>query len=50
MKKSKSPLDRTRMKPRTEKLSWPGLKAKDRLSRVVTRAVKEAREARENEM
>jgi hypothetical protein len=27
-----------------QKLPWPGLKAKDHLSRVVTRAVKEARE------
>lgn len=30
--------------PNHEKLPWPGLKAKDHLSRVVTRAVKEARE------
>jgi hypothetical protein len=33
--------------PSHEKLPWPGLKAKDHLSRVVTRAVKEAKEARE---
>jgi hypothetical protein len=33
--------------PNHEKLRWPGLKAKDHLSRVVTRAVKEAKEARE---
>lgn len=32
-----------------EKLPWPGLKAKDRLSRVISRVVKEAREKRENE-
>jgi hypothetical protein len=32
-----------------EKLSWPGLKAKDHLSRVITRAVKDAKERRENE-
>jgi hypothetical protein len=35
--------------PRHGKLSWPGLKSKDHLSRVVTRAVKEAKELRENE-
>jgi len=29
-----------------EELPWPGLKAKDHLSRVVTRAVKRAREQR----
>lgn len=34
-------------KPDHEKLPWPGLKAKDRLSRVATQAVKEAREGRE---
>jgi hypothetical protein len=50
MKKRKSHLHRTTKKPRPEKLSWPGLRAKDRLTRVVTRAVKEAREARENEI
>jgi hypothetical protein len=32
------------MKPTHEKLPWPGLKAKDHLSRFVTRAVKEAKE------
>jgi hypothetical protein len=37
------------MKPTHEKLPWPGLKAKDHLSRVVTRAVKEARETGEKE-
>jgi len=37
-------------KPKHEKLSWPGLKAKDHLSRVLTRAVKEAKETRENEV
>jgi hypothetical protein len=39
----------TRM-PDPERLSWPGLKAGDRLSRVVTAAVKEAREARDREL
>lgn len=38
------------MKPTHEKLPWPGLKAKDHLTRVVTRAVKEAREAGEREV
>jgi len=33
--------------PNHEKLPWPGLNAKDHLSRVITRAVKEAKEARE---
>jgi len=33
-----------------EKLPWPGLRAEDRLSRIVTRAVKEAKEAREREV
>ena len=38
------------MEPEHEKLSWPGLRAKDHLSRVATRAVKEAKEKRENEL
>jgi len=50
MKKRKSHSHSTKTKLRPEKLSWPGLRAKDRLTRVVTRAVKEAREARENEI
>lgn len=33
--------------PDHEKLPWPGLKAKDLLSRIATVAVKEAKEARE---
>ena len=48
-KKRKTRLCRVSMKPTHEKLPWPGLKAKDRLSRVVTRAVKEAKETRELE-
>jgi hypothetical protein len=36
-------------KPNHQRLSWPGLKANDHLSRVVTRAVKEAKELEENE-
>lgn len=35
--------------PKHEKLPWPGLKAKDHLSRAVTRAVKEAKEKAESE-
>ncbi len=50
MKKRKAHLDQLTTKPKHEKLSWPGLKAKDHLSRVATRAVKEAKEARENEV
>lgn len=50
MKKRKERLDRVSTKPKHEKLSWPGLKAKDHLSRVVTRAIKEAKETRENEL
>jgi hypothetical protein len=42
-------LPRAAGRPKQEKLPWPGLKAKDYLSRVVTRAVKEAKETRENE-
>jgi hypothetical protein len=37
------------LKPTHEKLPWPGLEAGDRLSRIATRAVKEAKEARERE-
>jgi len=36
-------------KPRHTELSWPGLRAQDRLSRVITRWVKEQRAERENE-
>jgi hypothetical protein len=50
MKNRKPHLNRARTTPRHEKLPWPGLKAKDHLSRVITRAVKEAKETRENEM
>jgi hypothetical protein len=40
---------RLNSKPRHAKLSWPGLRAQDRLSRVITRWVKEQKEERENE-
>ena len=50
MKKRKAHSHRVSTKPKHEKLSWPGLKAKDHLSRVITRAVKEAKETRENEV
>ena len=45
-KKRKSRLYKVSMKPIYDNLPWPGLKAKDRLSRVVTRAVKDAKDAR----
>ncbi|HEX9224358.1 MAG TPA: hypothetical protein VF860_13595 [Candidatus Acidoferrales bacterium] len=50
MTKKKARLCRIRTKPKYEKLPWPGLKAKDYLSRVITRVVKEAKETRENEV
>lgn len=37
-------------RPKHEKLPWGGLRAKDHLSRVVTRAVKDARERKETEL
>lgn len=49
MKKRKAHLRGLSTKPQHKKLPWPGLKAKDHLSRVVTRAVKEERETRETE-
>jgi len=49
-KKGKPHLDLAQPTPRHEKLPWPGLKSKDHLSRFVTRVVKKAREARENEV
>lgn len=49
MKKTKHHTDGLSIKPKHEKLPWPGLRAKGYLSRVVTRAVKEAKEMRENE-
>lgn len=42
-------INRVKAKPHHEKLPWPGLRAKDHLTRVVTGAVKEAKEIRENE-
>lgn len=48
-KKKQARLHRTSKKPGNERLPWPGLRAKDRLSRLVTRAVKEAREMKDNE-
>lgn len=36
--------------PDHEELPWPGLNARDRLSRVATQAVKDARETRETEV
>lgn len=40
---------RLNSKPRHIKLLWPGLRAQDRLSRVITQWVKEQKEERENE-
>ena len=42
--------NRAQTTPKRERLPWPGLKSKDHLSRFVTRAVKKAKEARENEV
>lgn len=36
--------------PRRERLPWPGLKARDRLSRIVAAALKDAREAKHREL
>jgi len=47
MKKPRPHLYRISAKPEHEKLPWPGLKAKDHLSRVISRAVKEAKETKE---
>lgn len=49
MTKKKARLHRISAKPKHEKLPWPGLKAKDYLTRVITRRVKEAKETRESE-
>jgi len=46
-KKRKSRLHEVSEKPIHDNLPWPGLKARDHLTRVVTRAVKDAKEARE---
>jgi hypothetical protein len=50
LKKSKTHSTQVSRKPKREELPWPGLKAKDRLARVVTREVKAAKEIRENKM
>jgi hypothetical protein len=47
--KKQARLHRKAKKPGNERLPWPGLRAKDRLSRLVTRAVKEAMEMKDNE-
>jgi hypothetical protein len=49
-KKRKGGLFQASARPMHERLPWPGFKAKDHLSRIVTRAVKEAKEARETEI
>jgi len=50
MKNGRERLPAVSARPKHEKLPWPGLKAKDRLSRVVARAIKEAREITETEI
>ena len=49
-KKRKAQFYKVSVKPKHEKLPWPGLQFKDHLSRVVTRAVKEGKETREKEL
>ncbi len=49
MKKRSADCHAVALTPKHEKLPWPGLKASDHLTRVATRAVKEAREDREIE-
>lgn len=49
IKKPRPNLHRVSEKPEHEKLAWPGLNAKDHLSRVVSLALKEAKETREKE-
>lgn len=48
-KKRKSLSYKLSIEPSRKKLPWPGLKAKDRLSRIVTREVKEVMETRERD-
>lgn len=48
-KRPRIPLEQNGQKPKHEKLPWPGLRAKDHLTLVVTRMEKEAREAKETE-
>jgi hypothetical protein len=43
------PSSRLSSKPRHMKLTWPGLRAQDRLSRIITAWVKEQKEESENE-
>jgi hypothetical protein len=47
--KNRTPNSPVSDKPKHARLSWPGLKAKDRLSRVITQTVKESKESKENE-
>jgi len=48
-KNKKSRVGGVSLNPVHEKLPWPGLRANDHLSRVVARALKEAKETRECE-
>jgi hypothetical protein len=49
MKRKKSLSNKISARPTHNNLPWPGLKAKDRISRVVTRAVKDAKITNERE-
>ncbi len=50
MRKRKESAVEISTKPKYKKLPWPGLRAKDHLTRSVTRAVKEEREKKETEL
>ena len=49
MKRKKSDSNNVSARPKYDNLPWPGLKAKDRMSRVITRAVKDAKIATERD-
>ena len=49
MKKTNVRAPGVNLKPTHERLPWPGLRAKDHLTRVVARVLKEAKETRERE-
>jgi len=48
-RKMKARFRKVSVKPGHEKFPWPGLNAKDHLSRVVTREVKNAKQVKGNE-
>jgi hypothetical protein len=49
MKRKKSQSNKVSARPTYDNLPWPGLRAKDRMSRVITRAVKDAKIASERD-